>query len=212
MKGTSANSETKVASKDEARRLVDTEAVDLFDPERLRLSQNFAENLGVKKKLVTVPVRKPAKEWWIQVHPDESFRIETAVLELKEERGECYLVDPPLWPELCTESTFSPRALFLTINRQRVPFLWPIRLPGPDGKLDEWNRSAIIAAESARGRWVRVQANMSLGAYEVWESTASLPDPKWPEQSFQELLRVAFADRFIRTLDHPVLQRLRGET
>ena len=82
-----------------------------FDPARLRLSQYFAASLGVKKQLLTVPVRKPAKESWVQTHPDQSYRIQTAVLELKEDR-EIYLVDPELWSELATESTFSPRALF----------------------------------------------------------------------------------------------------
>ena len=57
-----------------------------------------------------------------------------------------------------------------------------------------------------------LSCNMNLGAYEIWESTASLPDPRWPELSLQELLRTAFKDRYIADLQHPVLQRLRGET
>jgi hypothetical protein len=183
---------------------------DPFDPGRLRLSVDFAATLGVKKALLTVPVRKPAKEWFIQVHPDESYRLQTAVLELKEDR-EIYLVDPALWPELATESTFSPRALFTSITRQGVVFLWPVRLPGPDGRLDEWNRSALDAATMAQGQWVRVAANMHLGAYEVFKASPDLPAPEWPEVPFAELLRVAFKDRFLTSLDHPVLRRLRGE-
>ena len=34
--------------------------LDPFDPERLRLSQDFAATVGVKKALLTVPVRKPS--------------------------------------------------------------------------------------------------------------------------------------------------------
>ena len=34
---------------------------DPFDPARLRLSQEFAASLGIKKALLTVPVRKPAQ-------------------------------------------------------------------------------------------------------------------------------------------------------
>jgi hypothetical protein len=185
-------------------------APDPFDPARLRLSQDFAATVGVKKALLTVPVRKPAKEWFVQVHPSETYRIETAVLELKEDR-ETYLVDRPLWNELATESTFGPRALSTAMNRQGVLFIWPIRLPGPDGKIDEWNRSALEAATMAAGRWVRVAANMNLGAYDVFQSTADLPGPTWPDTPFGELLRVAFKDRFIDTLDHPVLRKLRGE-
>ncbi len=42
----------------------------VFDPASLRLSQNFHESLGVKKALITVPVRKPGKQDFIRVHPD----------------------------------------------------------------------------------------------------------------------------------------------
>jgi hypothetical protein len=160
---------------------------------------------------LTVPVRKPAKEWWVQTHPDNAYRLQTAVLELKEDR-EVYLVDPDLWPELSTEATFSPRALFTSITRQNVVFLWPVRLPGPDGRIDEWSRSALEAATLAQGRWVRVAANMHLGAYEVLEATGDLPAPEWPDTAFAELLRVAFKDRYVANWNHPVLKRLRGET
>ena len=186
------------------------EGLSQFDPARLRLSQDFGAALGVKKALLTVPVRKPSKEWFVQTHPSEEYRIQTAVLELKEDR-ETYLVDPSLWPELSTESTFGPRAIFTSITRQGVVFLWPIRLPGPDGKLDDWNQSALDAAAMANGRWVRVAANMALGAYDVFQASADLPAPEWPEVPFSKLLEVAFGKRYVTSLDHPVLQKLRGE-
>ena len=179
-----------------------------FDPSRLRLSQNFAESVGVKKALLTVPVRKPGRQDFVRVHPDESFRLETAVLELKEDR-ETYLVDPNIWHELPGEIV--PKVLCTTINRQGVLTLWPIRLPGEDGRHDEWNRSALEAAEMAQKRWIRVAANMGLGAYEVYEAVGNIPEPEWPEIDFQEILRIGFRDRFITSLDHPVVLRLRGE-
>src|SRR5262245_49032803 len=48
---------------------------DPFDPAALRLSEDHAANLGVKKALLTVPVRKPDKSWWVRVHPDEKYRL-----------------------------------------------------------------------------------------------------------------------------------------
>ena len=96
------------------------------------------------------------------------------------------------------------------MNRQGVPFLWPVRLPGPDGRRDEWSRTALEAADLARRGWVRIAANMSLGAYDVFQATGTLPDPDWPALPFRELLRVAFRDRFIDSLAHPILRRLRG--
>lgn len=184
-------------------------AGDIFaDLSRLRLSQDFAATIGVKKALLTIPVRKPAKEWFVRT--STALRLQTCVLELKEDR-EVYLVAQPLWRELASESTFGPRALFGAMNRQNVFFVWPVRLPGPDGKIDDWNRSALEAATMAEKCWVRVASNMALGAYDVFEATADWPEPDWPDLPFNELLRVAFKGRVIDTLDHPTLKRLRGE-
>lgn len=183
---------------------------DPFDPVSLRLSQDFAADLGVKKALLTVPVKKPSKEWWVQVHPDESYRLVTAVLELKEDR-EVYLVAPTLRDALATEPTFGVRMLFTAQTRQGVLFVWPVQLPGSDGKIDEWSRSAMEAATMAVAKWVRVAANMHLGAYEVHEAPGDLAAPTWPDTSFRDILAVAFKGRMIESFDHPVLRRLRGE-
>jgi hypothetical protein len=186
-----------------------TAAPDPFDPAALRLSHDFAA-LGVKKALLTVPVRKPDKSWFVRVHPADDYELQTRLIELKEDR-ETYLVAPALWPDLAAEATFSPRALFTAINRQGVLFLWPIRLPGADGKVDAWSQSALEAALRARRGWVRVAANMALGAYDVWQATGELGEPDWPDKPFRELLALAFKGKLIDSLDHPVLRKLRGE-
>lgn len=182
---------------------------DLFaDLQSLRLPQNFEQTVRVKKAILTIPTRKPSKEWFVRTNP--ALRIETCVLELKEDR-EVYLVSPDLWTELVAESTFGRRALYGATNRQGVFFVWPVRLPGADGKIDDWNRSALEAASMAETRWIRVASNMSLGAYDVFEAQADWPEPEWPEIAFGEILRTAFKGRVVETLDHPVLKRLRGE-
>ena len=67
------------------------------------------------------------------------------------------------------------------------------------------------AADEARTRWVRISANMSLGAYDVAVAPAQVAEPVWPDISFQEIIRIAFRDKMISDWDHPVLKRLRGE-
>jgi hypothetical protein len=69
----------------------------------------------------------------------------------------------------------------------------------------------LAAADRARTRWVRVKSNFSLSAYEVVEATGQLSDPQWPAESLQLLIEIAFRDRVINSLDHPVICRLRGE-
>ena len=174
----------------------------------MRLSQDFASAIGVKKRITTVPVRKPNRQEFVRVHPDATYRLDTAVVELKAER-ETYVVAPSLWPEVHGE--LIPKCLLLTMTRQNVLILWPIRLPGKDGRIDQWNQSAMIAAERATRCWVRVASDRHLGAYELFEAPADLPDPEWPEISFQEILDIAFRGRQIDDINHPVLKQLRGE-
>jgi hypothetical protein len=177
------------------------------DLDALRLDQDFAAALG-KRVLTTVPVRKPGKQDFIRVHESEAYRIETCLLELKDDR-EFYVVAPALWPDLANELT--PRVLFTCVNRQGVVFLWPVRRPDSTGRLDSWSSSALTACAAARAGWVRVSANMSLGGYDVFAASGELSQPEWPAMSFQDLLRLAFHGRFINNHDHAVLRRLRGE-
>jgi hypothetical protein len=181
-------------------------APDPFDPANLRLDQSFLESCGVKKLLMTVPVTKPSKQEYIRVNSNPEFRQLVGLIDLKEER-EVYLVPQTLAHELVGE--FQPYMLFTIINRQGVTKLWPVRVPDADGRAQEWHRSAAEAAQLGMSKWVRVTANMSLGAYEVRVSD-STAEPQWPEQTFNELLRIAFKDRLVDRLDHPVVKRLRG--
>src|SRR5271167_2141406 len=85
-----------------------------FDPASLRLDQSFADTIGVKKLLTTVPVRKPGKQDWFRVHPDPSYRLTpAAIIEMKEDR-ETYLVTPNMASELPGE--FHVATLYTTIN------------------------------------------------------------------------------------------------
>jgi hypothetical protein len=66
------------------------------------------------------------------------------------------------------------------------------------------------AAGLAMTQWVRVKANKHLGAYEMFVAESTMSEPAWPEASFQDLIKLAFRDRLITKLDHPVIKRLRG--
>ena len=180
-----------------------------FDLESLRVSQDFVKDSGVKKLLTTVPVRKPNRQDFVRVHHDSSYVLDTMLLNLKEER-ETYLVAPSFREEIPQELTHT--RLALATNRQKVLFLWQLRLPGSSGKTDAWSMSALEAYEEAKKNWVRISANMSLGAYEIYEALGNLSDPEWPDESMDEIVRIAFRNSFIDSYDHPVLRRLRGES
>ena len=189
-------------------KLIDAAASDdPYDLSRLRINPETLETTSVKKLLTTVPVRKPLPQEFVRVRSEPQYRETLAFIELKED-GETYIVDLGAAPALQGECFLA--TLFTAISRTGVLFMWPVRMPAADGRTIEWHASAATAAQHAMKSWVRVKSNRSLGAYEIFEAENSIPDPIWPELSFDAILRIAFKDRVIRSLDHPVVKRLRG--
>ena len=173
----------------------------------LRLTQNFGETLGVKKVLTTVPVGRPSKDRFFRTHPSPSWVFPGWILENKA-AGETYLVSA----EVASALGDQVRAveLYAAIDRQNNPFLIPIPLPGPNGVRNRWHESLAQAVEKAKSVWIRISANKDLGGYDIFEATAKLPEPVWPDTTMDELLEVAFKGRIITTLDHPIVQERLG--
>jgi hypothetical protein len=187
---------------------------DPFDPASLRLEPDLAIAGAVKKVLLTLRVGKPEPSSWVRVHPSESYRLPAAVLEIAGEGKmgvEVYAIPKALQGELATEPCFRPCVLALAVTRQGDPFLWRVNLPRDGEQSNTWAETARDAIDRATRRWVRIAANMRAKCYDVWEATGPLPEPTWPELSFPELLKLAFKDRLVSDLNHPVLRRLRGE-
>jgi hypothetical protein len=179
-----------------------------FDPASLRLDEAYVNQTATQKLLLTVPVRKPSKQEFIQVHPSEDCRLSpVGIIEVRED-NETYIVTPQVANELSNEHTFC--SLFLAINRHNVIFIWPVKLPNAEGKSNAWNDSALQAAQVGMGKWIRIESDRSLGAYVTRMAVGTLPEPVWSKESFSEICQIAFRGKIIDTLDHPVLQKLSG--
>jgi hypothetical protein len=182
-------------------------APDPFDPASLRLDPG-AELVSVKRVIVQVPVRKPRDQEWVRVRPGPDWRIDTALIELKEER-ESYLLARELRAELGDEAR--PAMLYTAVSRGGAVFLWPIRLPGPDGRQNSWHESAHRGAELAEREWTRLKAQHAASQYGIEIAGAPLPEPEWPaDLEFRDLIKLAFREHYIDSVDHPVVRRLRG--
>ncbi|NJL24307.1 MAG: hypothetical protein HC902_03450 [Calothrix sp. SM1_5_4] len=177
-----------------------------FGLEELRLSQDFDDG-GGEKVITTISVRKPNPQEYVRVHPGSEFSLPTLLLEHKVTR-EHYLVASELRTALQQEVV--PKTLQLAINRQGETLLWPIRLPQTDGRLDRWNQSARVAPRKPRTVWIRLVSNLRLGYYEVFAAKGELEEPVWPELNLEQVVEIAFADRYIDTMDHPVIRELEG--
>jgi hypothetical protein len=184
---------------------------DPFDAEALRLPPSYEANAGIRKVTNTIPVRKPHGQEWLRVHGGEGFSKNYGVIILKGD-NEVYLLHPALVGAY--ENEMTRVRIFVCLSMNKNLFLWPAKLPGSGHKnSDSWNNSAIEAAEAAMKRKIRVQANMGIGAYEYSFSDNPTPenDPVWPDLTYAEMLRIAFAKpgRFVDSHNHEVLRLLR---
>jgi hypothetical protein len=103
-----------------------------------------------------------------------------------------------------------PVVLAVTINRQSVLSLWPLKLPTEEARYNAWSQTAREAAELAKTDWVRMSADMSLGGYRIYKAEGQLSDPVWPDMTLNKMLEIAFRDRIVDSESHPVIRRLRG--
>jgi hypothetical protein len=189
---------------------------DPFDLDALRRGQDFAAAVGVKRLITTVPVDRPRNFWWFQTHPDPDYRVEGMVLELKGQRGERYWVAPHLHAALEAEVgvTVRRQLLITSVNTAGTLFLLPLRLPGADGRFDDWGRSALEAAKLAETQWVRLTSPDGATSHRVETGLAAVPGPDWAKIvpiTFREIIKIAFRDKVISSWDDPLLRRLRGE-
>ncbi len=185
----------------------DRNSVDETTPDfsRFRLSQNFGSVSGVRKILTTVPVRKPLKTQFVRVHSEN--KLDTMLLRYGDNGEDLYLIDPDVMQEV--GNLAKPYRLVEAIDRQNNVFVWPLAIPDGDRPLN-WHLSAMEAASNGEFEWIRMQANMSLGAYDVFIAEQNLGEPEWPELSMYGLLEIAFKNKIINRPDHLVLLQLRG--
>ncbi len=181
-------------------------AEETFDPRKLTLNQDFSSMVGVRKETLRVPLTKPPTQAFFVPHPNPAWRIQIASLDVKEDR-EVYVVDPDIAEELTGE--WVAKVLVPCVTRQGGIYLWPLKLPSEDGRLDSWNESGIRIADQYAGKWIRLHSNRELSSYDVTEPISMFQPPVWPSTP-EEIFRKGFRDRIIKRLDHPVIMRLRG--
>lgn len=178
-----------------------------FDLNDYRIDNLVDPTLIVAPSISLVPIQKPSKQQFVRVHPEPEFSFPAALLELEETR-EHYLISPRMRHEL--EGEYRPTQLVLAVYRgSQSPFLWPLKI-STDGKENSWNDSARLAAEAAKDAWVRVKSDQVSGTYQVIRAESIHDEPFWPDMDMNEIVRLAFKDRFIDSVAHPVVAKLRG--
>jgi hypothetical protein len=178
-----------------------------FDIASLRIPSNFGASLGVKKILNLVPVGKPTATQFFRTHPEETMQFNAMLLSSKGTQ-ETYLMSQQVAGQL--SELIKPVTLVLVIDRQGNLRLVPVPFPGPDGQRNPWHQSLLDALILAKTSWLRINANLGSGGYDVFLALGQLPDPEWPNHTMDEIIKIAFRGRIINDLEHPVVQGLFG--
>ncbi|MGO9783409.1 MAG: hypothetical protein ACLPQY_27150 [Streptosporangiaceae bacterium] len=188
---------------------IDTTATDPFDPLSLRIQSS--QEYSTEKVLTTVPVRKPKKDEFFRVHPDDAYMSDFLMVEREDGMDREFYIVAPACAEPVMDTAYRVR-IFTWISKRGDVFLWPQKLPIDGSSGRAWSASALRIADEAKNIWCRMYGDRALGAYVHVIARGNLEEPKWPDKSFGTLLQIAFpGDRIINRPDHPYIRELNGE-
>jgi|LakMenE18May11ns_1017448.scaffolds.fasta_scaffold9942954_2 hypothetical protein len=182
--------------------------VDEFSPENLRLLNKIDLKDLVTAELVELPARKPKKDEWFRVHPD--YRQQGGILEIDSE-NKVFWVSKKMQSQVAHDPCFTFRLCVLVVTRQGVPFIWPVKTDVEAGGTgDKYVRIPFAAMTYGREKWTRLYWSNERREHQV-ETSELLDAPKFPDKPFAELLKLAFKDAVISTVDHPAILNLKGK-
>ena len=172
----------------------------------LRLPDTYNVSGGVALPLKAT-YGKLNKHRFCRVHPSDDYKFRCLVVDDKD-NGETYLAAPNMASQLGSLAT--PKTIRLAVDNAGTPKLIGEPDLDPSGRRNLWQSSYKDAIKQAENDWVRVQANMAAGQYEITPSMSDLGFPRWPKQSMDELINDAFAGRIIHSPDHPYIRQIQG--
>ncbi len=182
-----------------------------IDLESVRAKADQQIDLGVDTEYTVIPIRNPKPDEFYRCMAEDNYSMDAYILSLKTD-NEWYLIDPDILSEIQLESQLRVMTLYVCVTMNSTPFVTCIPQPDEMGKINSWHESGHRTMEEAKQCWVRRQADKANGAYVITKAmNAKLPDPKWPTMTLSEIIDRAFDKFYINDIQHPVLQRLRGE-
>lgn len=167
----------------------------------------------------TLQIIKPKKEWFVTCHPDPTYTHVAGIFEYQDEGTGTspakYLVTGNVTSELGNLVKLSQLVLAKTSHGMR--FIWQAPAPvDPTSSGSAYIKSHLYVLELAKTNWVRMQADTNIKDYKifVWKdepgSPKVYPEISWSdnEPPLVEYLQKSFAERFIDSLDHPIVKHL----
>lgn len=155
----------------------------------------------------SVVIRRPRKTEFIRTQLSPGC-LGPFPLVVDRDNERFYAVDRSMW-QLLAGHLVNMALIPSTTDMGRI-FLWPVRLPDAEGRLDSWNESAMHLARLAEERWLRLDRDRDGNEYVPVFPERDLPDPDWSDIVFDHLLGLAENGRDVRSEDDPIVRRLLG--
>ena len=141
--------------------------------------------------------------------PHPTLLLDATVIKDKEGTSDVYYF---VTPDMRGHPKLTPRLRPVTIT---LTCMWPgngfLLWPVPQ-KTDfkPW-KSEKAAAEQAQTLWTNLVWDEEKGDYDVGTAEdLKMVLPTWPKESFEQLLKIGFADLIVDNEDHYYVRRLRG--
>ena len=181
----------------------------------LASDMSYVDDSTEIEEISSIPVRKPGKEKYFRVHPGKEFSIALQLLEIKDDldlKGE-YIVHPTEDKNLDqffreNKAMIKKKTIVLCEDTDGKHFVWPVAPPSSD---NNWHKTARKASDEAQSKWTRLQSNQRKGCYDVSTAKKNTKEPNWPKEKFDQILNTSFEGKIVDSMDHPVVQYLKGE-
>jgi len=185
--------------------------------ERLRhlyVAPGSTGGIPTERVLLNIKVAKPQNTWFFRTHPDPAYQRKVAVLGDPKD-DQLYIVNTELVGGSVDPSLVRMKILRAAINRQNVPFIWPVPAPHDDGTTYPVWENLQSAANLAEEAWVNLSWDRESRLHTIKKAISEgLSPPLWPDEErypFDKWLALAFKDNLIEAHDHLLLRQLRGE-
>jgi len=183
---------------------------DPFDPRNHKKSQDPRLNPSAGSSTSSLPAtidpRKPKKSWFIRIHPDQNYRAVVPLYtddDAKRREGNSYLFSPDLEIPPDLHDLVRDTLVAAAITSSGIPFLYTLTVSD-----STWYESGVEVFRVATDQWVRVTP--ADGCYVSKPPIAKLDEPHFPDVPFRDWLERAFSKRLIKSLDDPLVRKLRG--
>jgi hypothetical protein len=182
-----------------------------MDAASLAIDQSHLEEFAsVEEKSDHVRCDKPPKGIYFTVRAEKTkqWKDRGFYYMLQIEGRDPYLVAPHIAKLKKDEDVIRPILIVRYVTMAGEEGLWPLKLDQPDGKTNNWNKSAQKVLELAESKWVRLISGKGHYNYMVSRRTFEQTPPRFSDRSFDDLISIVFKDTTIFNLEHEIWDAL----